>query len=160
MSMEGKLPRSESSIEDRGRRTFLKKGVLAVAAGAALAFFSRMPKAEALGAIHETKVSSSASGASYTVDLTQGTVFDVTMSAACTFTFSNPPPSTKVGSFTLILRQDGTGSRLATWPAAVDWPGASAPTLSTTASAVDILTFITPDAGTTWFGFFSGGGMG
>ena len=31
----------------------------------------------------------------------------------------------------LILVQDGTGSRTATWPATVKWPSGTAPTLST-----------------------------
>src|SRR3989338_4314970 len=69
------------------------------------------------------------SSTAYTIDLTRGNVFEITLTANCTFTFSNPPASGVTGSFTLILRQDGTGSRTATWPASVDWPGAIAPTL-------------------------------
>ena len=37
--------------------------------------------------------------------------------------------------------QDGTGSRTATWPASVKWPSGTAPTLTTTASSVDIVSF-------------------
>lgn len=37
------------------------------------------------------------------------------------------------------LRQDGTGSRTMTWPAAFDWPGGTVPALSTAANSVDLL---------------------
>jgi coenzyme F420-reducing hydrogenase delta subunit len=104
----------------------------------------------------ETLTTNATSGATETLDLTNGNVFDVTLSANCTFTFSNPPASGTAGSFTLILRQDGTGSRTATWPASVDWPSATAPTLSTGASDVDVFTFLTVDGGTTWLGFTAG----
>lgn len=68
-----------------------------------------------------------------------------------TFTFTAPP-----GASNLILKvvQDGTGSRTATWPAAVDWQGGSAPTLSTAPNAVDLVTFYYD--GTTYFGQFAG----
>ena len=70
------------------------------------------------------------SSTAYTVDLTGGNVFKITMTGNCTFTFSNPPAS-------------GT-----------------APTLTTTATTgTDILTFMTMDGGTTWYGFAAGIGM-
>ena len=37
------------------------------------------------------------------------------------------------------LKQDATGSRTMTWPAAFDWPGGTVPALSTAANAVDLL---------------------
>ena len=56
-----------------------------------------------------------------------------------TFTFTAP---TKPGTFLLKLIQDSTGSRTATWPASVEWPGGTAPTLTTTATTgTDIITF-------------------
>tara|TARA_Y100000031_G_scaffold132948_1_gene154404 strand:+ start:5916 stop:6830 length:915 start_codon:yes stop_codon:yes gene_type:complete len=91
-----------------------------------------------------------------TLNLELGNTFEITMDGNLTFTFSNPPASGTAGNFTLILIQDGTGSRLVTWPASVDWAGGNAPTLTTTANAVDILTFITTDGGTTWLGFSAG----
>lgn len=92
----------------------------------------------------------------YTIDLENGNVCNITLTANCTFTFSNPPASGKAGSFTLILRQDATGGRTTTWPASVDWPGGTAPTLTTAANAVDILVFTTIDGGTTWLGVAQG----
>jgi hypothetical protein len=45
--------------------------------------------------------------------------------------------------FTVILVQDSTGSRTASWNAVYKWAGGSAPTLSTGANAVDIFRFWT-----------------
>jgi hypothetical protein len=38
----------------------------------------------------------------------------------------------------------------------VDWPAATAPTLTATASAKDIFVFTTRDGGTNWYGFTAG----
>ena len=108
----------------------------------------------------ETAVTNATSGATETLDLESGNVFDLTLTANCTITLSNPPASGTSGSFTLILRQDGTGSRTVTWPASVDWASATAPTLTTDASAVDVLTFMTVDGGTVWLGFVAGQALG
>lgn len=94
-----------------------------------------------------------AAGATETLDLESGNAFDITLNQACTFTFSNPPATGKMGSFTLILRQNGTGGYATTWPASVDWADGTVPTLVTTASSVTILCFITVDGGTIWHGF-------
>jgi hypothetical protein len=95
--------------------------------------------------------------ASQTIDITSGNVITATLNVATTtFTFSNPSASGSCCSFTLILTQDGSGSRAVTWPASVDWASATAPTLSTGASDVDIFAFITVDAGTRWYGFTAG----
>jgi hypothetical protein len=42
------------------------------------------------------------------------------------------------------------GSQTVNFPSSVDWEGGTAPTL--TASGVDILVFLTVDAGTIWHG--------
>lgn len=98
-----------------------------------------------------------ASGSTETIDLTDGNVHDITLTANCTLTFASVAPG-RGRSFTLVLRQDGVGSRTVTWPGSVVWPGGVAPTLSTTAGATDVLTFFTLDGGTTWYGFSTGGG--
>jgi hypothetical protein len=100
----------------------------------------------------ETTNTVAAAGATETLDLTVANVHDITLDEACTLTFSNPPASGTAGSFTLILRQDGTGGYATTFPASADWAAATAPTLSTGANDVDILVFITVDGGTIWHG--------
>ncbi len=110
--------------------------------------------------VGETLVTNGTSGAAATIDLENGNFYKITLTANCTLTFSNPPASGTAGSFTLFLVQDGTGSRTVTWPGTVDWAAATAPTLTTTAAAVDVLTFITLDGGTVWNGFVAGQAMG
>lgn len=100
------------------------------------------------------------SGTAVTIDLANGNVHDVTLTGGtATFTFTAPTDNYAC-SFTLILQQDGTGGRLVSWPASVWWPGSTAPTLSAAASAVDVFTFFTTNAGTAWYGFAAGTAMG
>ena len=104
----------------------------------------------------ETCAENAASGAAATIDLNDGNVHHVQLTDNCTFTFSNPVTTGDSSSFTLILEQDGTGSRTATWPASVKWAAATAPTLTTTADRFDVLAFTTVDGGTRWYGFVAG----
>jgi len=99
----------------------------------------------------ETKVAMAANE----VDLELGNVHTKTISGSQTLTFANPPASGTAGAFTLILTNGGSAT--VTWPSSVDWPVATAPTL--TAAGIDILTFVTCDGGTTWYGVASGIGM-
>ncbi|HWB33790.1 MAG TPA: hypothetical protein VG753_00500, partial [Candidatus Paceibacterota bacterium] len=92
-------------------------------------------------------------GSSYTLDLSQGNVYNLILNASCAFTFSNPSGSGNECSFTLILHQDSTGSRAATWPTAVQWPGGTAPTLTSAGNSIDVFAFSTYDGGATWLGF-------
>lgn len=95
-------------------------------------------------------------GGSQDIDLTLGNVVSGTVDTSeTTFTFSNPPATGTAGSFTLILTNGG--SQTVNWPGSVDWPGGTAPEL--TASGIDILTFMTLDGGTVWYGFASGTDM-
>jgi hypothetical protein len=89
----------------------------------------------------------------YTIDLTQGNTYYLTLNTNVTFTFSNVAASTSAVSFDLFLKQDAIGSRTVTWPAAVIWPGGSAPTLTTKPYNTDIFSFLSEDGGTTWRGF-------
>ena len=92
-----------------------------------------------------------------TCNLQDGTNFSHTLTENTTFTFSNPASSGKVSAFTLKIVQDASASGFTvTWPASVDWPAATAPTLTATASAVDYFVFITHDGGTTYYGFTAG----
>lgn len=76
-----------------------------------------------------------------TIDWKLGNKFKFTFGAANeTFTFTAP---SNPCSIQLILVQDGTGSRTATFPSTVKWAGGgTAPTLSTAASSVDIVSCI------------------
>ncbi len=70
-----------------------------------------------------------------TVDFADGNKQSFTLTGDVTFTFSNPVAGE---SYTFVLTQDATGSRLVTWPAAVKFAGGSL-TLTTTANKTDVV---------------------
>lgn len=89
-----------------------------------------------------------------TIDLTQGTFFNVSSNAnLTTFTITNAPAG-KASSFTAIFTGNGTGYTQS-W-GSVKWPGGIAPILTTTSGKSDWLTFITNDGGSNWYGFIAG----
>jgi len=93
-----------------------------------------------------------------TLDETNGNVQSFTMTGNCTFTMPSGSGLPAGTSLTLILTQDGTGSRTGTFTS-VKWPSGTAVTLTTTAtSGIDILTFYTFNGGASpvWYGFASG----
>ena len=98
----------------------------------------------------ESVVAIGNSGTTQTLSLTSGTVQTVTLTGNCTFTM---PTATAGKSFILIVVQDGTGGRTATFTS-VKWPNGTAPTITTTATTGrDILTFVAD--GTNWYGTFA-----
>jgi hypothetical protein len=93
----------------------------------------------------ETPFSANSSTA-ITIDLTNGTVQIITLTGNATITM---PTATSGKSFIMFLKQDGTGSRTVTW-STVKWAGGTAPTITSTASRQDILSFFAD--GTNWYG--------
>lgn len=93
------------------------------------------------------------SGATYNIDLSLSNIFDITLGNNVTFTFTNPPASGTAMNATVILRQDATGNRTATFTNARYTDGVT-PILSTGANQIDVLTFFTINGGTTYFGSF------
>ena len=94
----------------------------------------------------ESVVAIGNTGTSQTIVLTSGTVQTATLTGNCTFTM---PTATAGKSFILLLKQDGTGSRTATFTG-VKWSAAGTPTITATASKMDILSFVAD--GTNWYG--------
>ena len=103
--------------------------------------------------IAETLVAVGNSGTAATIDLSQGTVFTVTLNGNATLTITN---TTGAAAFTVILTNDGTPGRTVAWAASggsFKFPGgAAALSRTTTASGVDVWVFFSPDGGTTWYG--------
>lgn len=94
-----------------------------------------------------------------TIDLdvaSSGNVFEVEMDQDTTFTFSNPSPTGTMCSFTLILKQDSTGGWIPTFPGTVDWEAGTPPTFSNAANQKDLVSFMTVDEGTVYFGVLGG----
>lgn len=102
----------------------------------------------------ETVTNVSASS-TQTLDWSTRNVFNLTLVGNTTLAFSNPPAAGVMQAVTVILTQDGTGSRTVTWPASVRWSYSQAPTITTTPNYRDVFTFITYDGGTTYAGAYS-----
>jgi hypothetical protein len=106
---------------------------------------------------NETYAAVTSTSNATTVDCEAGNTFMHTLTENTTFTFSNPPASGTAYTMTVEIIQDASASGYTvTWPTSVDWPSATAPTLTATASAVDVFVFTTRDGGTTWYGYTAG----
>ena len=98
------------------------------------------------------EVATANTSTAYTIDLAGGSVQILTLTGNCTYTFPTPVAGK---SFILVQKQDATGSRTVTWPASVDWPSATAPTLTATASKADKFVFTAIDS-SNWLGSVAG----
>lgn len=98
--------------------------------------------------IVETVVAIGNTGTAATIDLSLGTVFTATLNGSATLTVSNPGT---VSSFTLVLTNDATPNRTVAFSGGTfKAPGGSV-TRTTTANAIDVWFFFTPNGGTTWY---------
>ena len=95
-------------------------------------------------AITETEATSAAS--TYTVDLANGTIFEVTNATVCTVTVPSAAAAEK--SFTVISTVP------AAWSGTILWSGGAAPT---TGSAKTIYSFVSN--GSSWYGMQAGTGF-
>lgn len=73
-----------------------------------------------------------------------GNYFTATLSGNSTVTFTGTPSSVAYSFTYEVLQQAGT----ITWPTAVVWPSATAPTLTT--NRTHLFMFVTDDNGSTW----------
>ena len=83
------------------------------------------------------------------LDFTTGNVQTVTLTSNVS-PLPNPTNIKDGATYILIIKQDGVGSRTMTFGTSYKWEGGTAPTLSTGANAVDILTFVSD--GTNMYG--------
>lgn len=90
-----------------------------------------------------------------TLDLVTYSGYRVTLGLNTTFAFTeNPLPNRTPARMSRIfhLKQDATGSRTVTWPSNILWAGGSAPTLTTAANKVDIVTLVWDRVEQKWLG--------
>ena len=104
----------------------------------------------------ETRTTPSSSSNVLTLDIENGSAFEVTLTEnITTLNFNNPSSSGTACSFDLFLIQDST-------PRTVVWPDSiiaeATPDISTASAKYD-LAFITMDAGTTWRMYLAGSEM-
>ncbi len=101
----------------------------------------------------DTVVALGNTGAAINLDVVSGGVFTATLTDNATITLRYPVSSGS-SSFTLILTNDGTAGRTVAWSGGTFlFPGGAASlSRTTTANAIDIWVFFTPNGGTTWYG--------
>lgn len=96
----------------------------------------------------ESVVNNGNSGTSKTLSLTNGTVHTCTLTGNCVFTM----PTATAGKSFLLFLNTGSGGYTASFTS-VRWNDNTAPVITTTASKIDILTFISD--GSYWYGSYS-----
>lgn len=84
-------------------------------------------------------ISALTDGATITPDFSLGNNYSVTLGG--NRTLANPTNITAGQSGVIVITQDGTGSRTLAYGSYFKFPGGTAPTLTTTASAVDVLAY-------------------
>ena len=87
-----------------------------------------------------SNVTALTSASSVTIDFSLSNHFSCTMGH--NITFANPSTESVGQSGSITLTQDGTGSRTAAWGSQFLWAGGTAPTLTTTAAAVDRIDYV------------------
>jgi hypothetical protein len=88
------------------------------------------------------------------IDCSLGDIVTATLGGNPTISFTNAPASGDATALTLMLTQDGTGSRTLTWPSSVYCEGGVRATNLkpvATASALTLYSLFTRDGGTTWY---------
>jgi hypothetical protein len=80
------------------------------------------------------------SGTTITIDMADSNHFSVTL--AHNATFANPSNDVAGQTGSIFITQDGTGSRTASWGTDWEFAGGTAPTLTTTAAAVDRIDYV------------------
>lgn len=89
----------------------------------------------------QTILENAPTGATQEIDWNRGNVQMLDLSSASgnvTLTLSNP----QITCYTLKIKQHATAARNVVWPATVKWPGGTAPTISTGASAIDTVSLL------------------
>jgi len=87
----------------------------------------------------KTPLESNTDATTVSFDMDEANLHTVQLGGNRTLAVTNTDPGQR---FTLRLHQDTTGSRTVTWWNTINWAGGSAPTLTTTPSKVDLISFI------------------
>lgn len=88
----------------------------------------------------------------FTIDCDLGSVISFTLAGNLSLTLNANAVSDKAREIKLIITKQSTYN--ITWPASVMWASSTAPVL--TSGKINILTLLTVDNGTTWYGFTNG----
>ena len=102
----------------------------------------------------ESVNTSTVSSGTKVLNLSDDTVFNLTLNSGTQIQFTNAPAG-KAVSVTLVCKQDGTGNRQLTYANNVVFTDGNVPTMSSSANKFDVLTFLTVDGGGTYIGSHS-----
>lgn len=101
---------------------------------------ARLATAQSFTAAQRGAISALTDGATITPDFALANNYSVTLGG--NRTLANPTNLTAGQSGSIFISQDGTGSRTLAWGSYWDFAGGTAPTLTTTASAVDRVDYV------------------
>lgn len=100
---------------------------------------------------------SASPGATYIADCAAANVFDITLTANLTVSFTNVP--TSGNGYVCVFRVVQGASNYAITFTGTDWPDGIAPISTSASGSIDIYTLITINGGSQWYGFISGQDM-
>ena len=103
------------------------------------------------GTLASVRFDNGNSGTTQTIDLSKGNVQKTTLTGNVTLTLTNP---TDAGVYNLELFT-GAGSFTVTWPASVKWPAGTAPTITVTASRMDLIRLVYDATSGEYWGSFT-----
>jgi hypothetical protein len=95
------------------------------------------------------------STATYSLDLSLGSIHDLTLGTNVTITFTNPPASGTSSAITLIVRQPAASAGKTLTVSGAKYTDGVLPILSTGVNNLDVLAYWTIDGGSTYFGTFA-----
>jgi Major tropism determinant N-terminal domain len=101
-------------------------------------------------AVTQETATSPTSGSALTLNLANGLTQLVTLTAACTFTFSNWPSG--ASQVTVVCIENSTGGWVPTFPSGVTWIGSQPAQNTAPSTGISVYCFLSPDGGTTVYG--------
>jgi hypothetical protein len=119
-------------------------GAITFAAGQTITGYAALATAQSFTAAQRGSVVALTDGATITPDFAAGNNFSVTLGG--NRTLANPSNLAAGQAGTIVITQDGTGSRTLAYGSNWKFPGGTAPTLTTTASAVDVIAYYVESA--------------
>jgi hypothetical protein len=126
-------------------KLYVKEGSSLVSTQASLPATNAVTDAaQTFTAAQRATITSLTSAATVTPDFAASNNYSLTLDQ--NLTIANPTNLTAGQSGSIFLVQDGTGSRTAAWGSYWDFAGGTAPTLTTTASAVDRVDYVVRSA--------------
>ena len=114
-------------------------GTVTIPAGASISGYAALATAQSFTKAQRGAITALTDGATITPDFSLGNNYSVTLGGSRTL--ANPTNLTAGQSGVIVITQDATGSRTLAYGSYWKFPGGTAPTLTTTASAVDVLAY-------------------